>query len=179
MSGISILTYIVLTLSVAYAFIYPSFGEVSALTQEKEKYNDALETVMNIENKKNELLTQFNSISEEDKKEINTILPTSFDFIRLISQIDAVASQHGISIDKISSKETASSGSSIEEAKPANSYRSAVISFSFEASYDKFLNFVNDLEKSMRILDIKSVGLQTEEKGFNAYDVEFETYWLE
>lgn len=180
MSGISFITYLILTFAVAYAFILPSWGDVSALMAEKEKYESTIETVSNIENKKNELLTQFNGISEEDKGSINTVLPTSFDFVRLISQIDAVASRNGISIDKVSSKETSSSGgNSIQEAKPANPYRSAVISFSFEATYDKFLIFVNDLEKSMRILDIKSVKLETGKGAFHTYNVSFETYWLE
>lgn len=179
MNGISILAYLVLALSIGYAFIYPSMGDISALTAEKQKYNDSLEMVSNIESKKNELLAKFDSIPEEDKKEINTILPTSFDFVRLISQIDAVAARNGMSIDKISSKEIGSAvGNSIEEAGPQKPYRSAVIGFSFESSYEKFNVFINDLEKSLRILDVRSIKLNAGEKGTYSYDVEFETYWL-
>jgi len=179
MSSISIIAYIVLTLSIGYAFVYPSIGSVSTLMDEKQKYETSLETVNDIENKKNELLTKFNNISDEDKKDIDTILPNSLNFVRLVSQIDAVGSKHNISIDKTSSKETKPpAGESIGEGQPQRIYNSAIISFSFVAPYDKFEAFMDDLEKSLRILDIRYIKLTTQEKGGYMYDVEFETYWL-
>ena len=180
MSNISILAYVILTLSIGYAFIYPSAGDLSKLMEEKQKYSDYVEMTGNIENKKDELLTRFNNISEEDKKNIETILPDSLDFVRLISQIDAVAANYGISIDKISSREVDPSvGSSIEEAGPQRPYRSSVIGFSFTSSYDNFNGFMAELEKSLRILDVKSVKLSIQESGVYSYNVEFETYWLQ
>ncbi len=179
MSGISILSYIILTLSIGYAFIYSPMGNLTALLDQKQKYNDSLEMVSNIENKKDELLTKFDTISDTDKKSIETILPSSLDFVRLISQIDAVAAKYGISIDKISSKEISSpAGESTEETQPPKSYQSAIIGFSFIASYDKFNAFMDDLEKSLRILDIRSVKLGIQKDEIYSYSVEFETYWL-
>ncbi|MEK7117003.1 MAG: type 4a pilus biogenesis protein PilO [Patescibacteria group bacterium] len=179
MSSTSKIAYLILTLAVGYIFIYPSVGDLSALMSEKQRYNDSLETVSNIEDKKNELLTKFNDISDDDKKEIEIILPSSLNFIKLISQIDAVAAGNGISIDKISSKETSSSiGNSIEEAQPQRPYQSSIIEFSFTASYEKFNAFMDKLEKSLRILDVKSVKLTIQEDGDYSYSVEFETYWL-
>lgn len=179
MSGTSLLAYIILTLSLGYFFVYPSFNEISLLVGEKEKYQHSLDLIADIENKKNELLTEFNKISATDKKNIDVVLPNSLDFVRLISQIDIIAGKHGISIDKISSKEMDPSvGESIAEAGPQNPYRSSLISFSFTASYDKFNSFMSNLEKSLRILDIKSVKISTLESGLYLYSVEFETYWL-
>lgn len=178
MSSISIIAYIVLTLSIGYAFVYPSFGDVSKLLDQKQKYLNSLEMVNNIENKKNELLTKFNEISTVDKKNIETVLPNSLNFVRLISQIDAVAANHGISIREVSSKEIDSSaGTSIEGIQSQKAYNSSIIGFSFIASYDKFNAFLNDLEKSLRILDIRSAKLETQEGGVYSYNVEFETYW--
>jgi len=179
MSNTSILFYIILTLSVGYAFIYPTAGELNALINEKQKQADYLAMVSKIEIKKGELLTEFNNIDVDDRKYIDTILPNSLDFVRLISQIDAVGSRYGLSIDKTSFKETsASTGDSISEAGPEKPYQSAIISFSFNASYNQFNSFMDDLGKSLRILDIKSMKLSTAETGVYSYDVEFEVYWL-
>ena len=71
MSITAIISYIVLTLAVGYAFILPTYNDLAVLNEEKQKYNDALETVANIEIRKNELLSKFNSISAEDKKSID------------------------------------------------------------------------------------------------------------
>lgn len=179
MSGISILSYLLLTLSIGYAFVYPAIGDISFLKQEKQKYLQSLETVRNIENKTNELLTQFNNIPPEERAKIDIVLPDSFEFVKIVHQIDNVAAKYGISIDDISSAEnTFSASNSIEQAEPEKPYNSATIKFSFTSSYENFLNFLNDLERSLRILDLKSVKLLTEEGGTYSYEVELETHWL-
>jgi Tfp pilus assembly protein PilO len=180
MSNISIIAYVVLTLSIGYAFAYPLSGDLSRLLDQKQKYVDSLDMISNIDSKKGELLAKFNEISDADKKNVETVLPSSLDFVNLISQIDAVATKYGISINDISSKGTNSSaGDSIAGAKPPKPYQSSIIGFSFNASYDKFNAFMSDLEKSLRILDIRSVKLDTAKDGVYSYIVEFETYWLE
>ena len=173
MSSISILAYIILAASIGYAFIYSPMGDLTALMDKKQQYEDSLEKVKNIENIKNELLTKFNNISDTDKKDIDTVLPNSFNFVRFISQIDTVAAKYGISIKSITSTEQSSSSDQSEKI-----YNSAIIGFSFDASYDKFNSFMADLEKSMRILDIKSVKLTAKDNGIYLYNVEFQTYWL-
>lgn len=179
MSNISIIAYVILTLSIGYAFAYPSFGDISLLLDQKQKYLDSLEMVSNIENKKEELLTQFNAISEADKKNVETVLPSSLNFVKLVSDIDAVGAKYGITIDKIALKEIASPiGDSLEEVAPVKDYQSSLIGFSFDASYDKFNTFINDLEKSLRILDVRSTKVSTADSGVYTYDVEFEIYWL-
>ena len=133
MSSISIIAYIVLALSVGYAFVYPSMGEVSILMGERQKYETSLEMVNNIENKKNELLTEFNKISTEDKKDIDTVLPNSLNFVRLVSQISSVASKYNIVIDKTSYRKTSPSTSeSIGEEQPETMFDSAIINFSLD-----------------------------------------------
>lgn len=179
MSGISIIAYLIITLSIGYAFVYPSYQDLNQLLDQKQKQTDSLEMMKNIENRKNELLTEFNKIPEVDKKSIDTVLPNSFNFVKLISQIDVIAAGHGISIDKITSKEIDSAvGTSIDDAKPQKPYQSAIIGFSFVTSYDSFRNFVDNLEKSLRILDIRTVKLESKKDGLYSYTVEFETYWL-
>lgn len=147
---------------------------------QKKKYDDSLEMVSNIETKTNELLTRLKEIPDSERKNIETALPSSLDFVKLISQIDAVAANYGISIKSITSKEVGSSvGTSVENAEPPKTYHSSIIGFSFNASYDEFNAFMEELEKSLRILDIRSVKIVTQEDGRPySYQVEFETYWF-
>lgn len=180
MSSISKISYLVLTLAISYAFVYPAFGDISSLNDQKNKYLDSLNTVSNIENKKAELLTKFNQISDTDKKNIETVLPDSFDYVKLVSQIDAVAANYGISINSLSQKDLSPSvGGSVADAGAEKPYHSALISFSFVGTYDNFKGFMDGLEKSLRILDIRSVKLTSQDNGIYSYNVEFETYWLQ
>lgn len=179
MTNTSIIAYIVLTICIGYAFIYSSFSDIGSLLTQKQKYENSLEMINNIGNKKAELQAQFDAISADDKKNIATILPSTLDFVRLVSQIDAVAANYGISINQITSKEVnPPTGTSIENAAPSKPYQSSIIGFSFIASYDKFNAFISDLEKSLRVLDIRTVKLGVGEDGLYTYNVEFETYWV-
>lgn len=179
MSSTSILAYFILAASVVYVFVYPPYQEISILMGEKEKYDEYLAMAMNVDAKTSQLLTKFNQITPEEKKNIDTVLPDSYNFVRLVSQIDNIAGQYGIKIDRITSRDVSSSvGDSIAEAGPDKQYKSAVIGFSFTATYEKFNEFMAALEKSLRILDIRSVRINTATTGLYTYSVEFEVYWL-
>jgi Tfp pilus assembly protein PilO len=179
MSSIAKIAYIILTAAIGWAFIYSPMGDLQSLIDQKQSYANTLATIGNIETKKSELATKFGNITETEKKDIETFLPSSLNFVRLISQIDSIAASHGISIDKISSKDTTpSSGDSVDSATPQSPYNTSLISFSFLASYDAFNAFMSELEKSMRILDINTVKLTVRPDGTYFYDVQFETYWL-
>lgn len=179
MGNTAIMVYITLSLAIGYIFTYPLFGEVSGLMADKSKHEESLVMTQNVEQKKNELLKKYNAISEADQKSISRVLPNSFNFITLISQIDAVGSRYGISVDKTTFKEiNSSAGDSINKAQSASPYRSAVIGFSFISSYEQFRKFMADLEGSLQILDIRNLKIEAGEKGVNTYSVEFETYWL-
>jgi Tfp pilus assembly protein PilO len=149
------------------------------LQTEQDKYQHYLDAVTNIENRKNQLLEEFSRISEADRKNIDTILPNNLDFVKLTAQIDAVGAKNGVQINRVSYREVDPSvGDSIAEAQPTKPFRSAVISFSFDTTHERFGNFMDSLEKSLRILDVRSVRINAMQGGLNTYMVEFETYWL-
>jgi len=180
MSNISTIAAAVLTLAIGYAFVYPSFGDLKNLLDEKQKYLDSLDTIGDIENRKNELVAKYNEVPEADRKNIDVALPSSLDFVKLTSQIDAVASKYGILVGTFSSKDTEpTTGTSIENTTAVKPYNSSVVGFSFSTSYETFRAFLDDLEKSLRILDVRSVNLEAKENGIYTFNVEFETYWLE
>ena len=176
MSNTSIFAFIILALSIGYVFVYSPMDDIS-FERKKQGYEETLETMSHIEEKKQGLLIAFENISETDKQNINTIVPTSQNFMKLIYQIDVVASKYSISIDDVTAAENTSSGDSVNTAQ-TKPYKSVVIGFSFDSSYKNFKSFMNDLEKSLRILDIRSVGLEAGKDGINKYSVKLETYWL-
>ena len=87
------------------------------MKEKKQGYEETLETMSHIEEKKQGLLIAFENISETDKQNINTIVPTSQNFMKLIYQIDVVASKYSISIDDVTAAENTSSGDSVNTPK--------------------------------------------------------------
>jgi Tfp pilus assembly protein PilO len=177
----NILSYLILSIAVIYSFVLPSYGEISFLMEENKKYDNSIESIRQIENRTTELLTQVKNIDPEVKNKVETVLPNSLDFVRLVSQIDNVASNYALRINDISVVEKNANPDSSGEFSggfEVLNYNSAVISFTFVSNYNNFINFTNELEKSLRILDIRN--LQIDPASGNTYEfrVSYETYWL-
>ncbi len=179
MSSTSALSYIIISIALLYSFVMPKWADVSILLDQKSKLNQTIDSIQQIEQKKNELLARFNEISNVDRKRIESLIPDNFNYVKLVSEIDAVGSRYGISIDDVSYKELDDSvGDSIENAGPKKTYNSAILSFTFVSSYENFGKFIDALEKSLRIMDIKSMKITAQPGGLYQYSVEIETYWF-
>lgn len=176
----SFASYFLISCALLYAFAYPFWTEVSMKIQEKEKYQKTIEEVNSLNQKKDQLLAQIKNIDEEDKKRIDTFMPTSLDFVKLTSDINDVGSKYGIKVDKVSSIEKDKSvGNSINEAQPPKPYNTASISFSVTTSYQNFIKFIGDLERSLRVLDIKNIVINPLQGGNFDFKIEMDTYWTE
>lgn len=179
MKSSSTILILLLAFGVNYLFSYPMYKELNNLRTDYINQKESLNTINNIEIKKDELLGQYNSIPQSIKNNINTVLPDSLDYVKLISDIDSVANNYGISIKDPNVKiKSPSVGGSIEDAQPEKLFESAIVAFSFSSTYEGFNSFLHELENSMRILDIKSLKISPSKNGIYEYSIEFETYWM-
>src|SRR3989344_81728 len=110
---------------------------------------------------------------------INKMLPDNINTVRLALDLDSMASRYGISIDSIKVEVgTAEDASLAVLPEYAEVYDKATVSLGFISSYADFMRLLADIEKSLRIMDIKSVALETNESGLYEYEIAVETYWL-
>jgi len=115
---------------------------------------------------------------KNDVERINKVLPNNVDTVRLATDFDSIASKYGISIKNIQSIESKNSNSSTIIQSDGKAYNAVDVNFSFVASYDNFRNFMQDIEKSLRIIDIESVSFDQGDSGLSEYRVSIKTYWL-
>jgi hypothetical protein len=179
MNSISTISMLIMSLIIGYLFAYPMYGEIAVLRDEKSARQDSLDTIIHIEQRKTELAAEFAALSDKNKQDVDTILPDIFDHVRLTSHIDAVAKKYGISIKQVSSKDLQPANSqTVPDSAGQKGFHSGTISFSFAATYDSFQSFLSELEKSLRILDIRTLNIQPGNTNMYEYRIEFETYWL-
>jgi hypothetical protein len=109
------------------------------------------------------------------------MLPNNIDNIQLILEIDNIASGHGLQVENIAVEEqpenNANSANNAMRGGATNPYDSANLSFTVRTSYTTFLNFLRDLERSLRLVDIANLGVVPGETAFE-YHVTLKTYWL-
>lgn len=178
---------IVASIWLFFGYTNPTYTEITAnperqnrsvaeLRTERAEYVQALETVKEIETVRESLLTRYNSLKPEDKEKILKLLPDHIDSVRLIIDINNIASQYGMSLSKISvsapddkAASKASAPTSPDQVAPgapsvgpdSNLYGSVKLGFSVAGPYRSFLQFMDKLQSSLRLVDITSLSFSS------------------
>ena len=104
------------------------------------------------------LLTKYNAFSPDDLLRLKKLLPDHVDNVRLILDIDHIASKYGMRIKNVvvGAKDERPEGVIGPDVTP---YQSVSLSFSIATSYNNLKEFIKDLEKSLRIVDVTDISL--------------------
>lgn len=200
-------TSIILIIAGLLLFVFftkPKFSELKAKQLEVKALNTATENAKSLETKKSVLLDIKNSISVEDRQKMEKMLPNNVENVKLIIDFDKMlqnlVEERG-TIGLYKSTELTDTGSkkvSIENPKITpgavgdTSYdnsRLGAINFSFSVSltYADFLEFLQRIEHSTRILDVESVtfsippsqvGVASSDNLVYTFNITLKTYWL-
>lgn len=186
MNVASSLALIIISVGTSFFFGKPLLSDASALKEERVKFEEAVEKARQIEERKNELLARLNEITAVDRERIETFLPTREGVVRLVADIDGIAAKYGISIDAVSSGESNSDVTrSASDTEPTSKYYGTKsLTLDFSAGYADLVAFLIDLEKSLRVIDIRSIDLSSsidetgKSTGVYQYRVTGDIYWL-
>ncbi|MFA6397737.1 MAG: hypothetical protein WDK96_02730 [Candidatus Paceibacterota bacterium] len=176
-------------------FINPNYTTAKSLQAEVDTYNSALTNAKELQKARDSLNEKYTSFSESDLEKLKRLLPDNIDNIRLIIEIRGIANQYGMEIQDpkydVLKKEAPIQGQATTEtaasiAEKNKGYGSFDLSFSTSGTYNNFINFIKDVEKSLRVVDISSVTFSSETGGglipkssdFYKYDIKVKTYYL-
>lgn len=159
--------------------IKPRYDAIKKVKQEVATYDNSLETAEKLKISREELIAKYNSIPKTDLDGIKTLLPDSVDNIRLIIQLDSLATKNGLSTLRAVDYKTDDSSSGVTTGQMANAasagatgamplvtagfgtvnkpYGELTLSFSTSGQYKNFLAFLSDLEQNLRLVDVTSV----------------------
>ncbi len=159
-----------------WGFIDPTYADINELKKEEKLYIDALENSKKLQEMRDKLLDQYNSFSTTDLERLEKMLPSHMDNVRLIRDIDGIANRYGMSLRdaRVDSGNSGSDKIDIDTGK----YRSVIVNFTVTTPYKTFLRFLDDLERSLRIVDVVNIEFSSSEKDLYEYRVSVKTYWL-
>lgn len=195
MKFFSSILFLILSISIFFVFIDPFYIQVKTLRSDVDTYNKALNNSTELQKTRDSLMEVYNSIKQEDKDRLNHLLPNNVDNIELILEIEKIANSHGLPIGDIrfdaksSDNQNAQSGTVINPSAGSSSYSIFPLDFTIEGKYDTFILFLKDLEKNLRLVDVKSISFTSSNKpsgldgGINNssvynYSLKVQTYWL-
>ncbi|OHA19487.1 MAG: hypothetical protein A3C08_02085 [Candidatus Taylorbacteria bacterium RIFCSPHIGHO2_02_FULL_47_18] len=179
--------FLALSASVSAWFTKPLWNEVTGAAEFSDKsiaelradevvYGDAFSKMREIELARTGLAAKYNAVSEENRVRLQKVAPDTIDSVRLILDIENVARTHGLKLRSVSASASASpsGGRRAEE----NGYEPVLFSFSALGAYDKFVPFLADLERSVRLSDIVGVDFESKNSSDYVYGITLRTYKL-
>jgi Tfp pilus assembly protein PilO len=179
MKNSTALILVLVSVGLFYTFIGPQYTKAKDLMTQSAEFKNVLENVSSITDKKNDLLVKYQAMPQSDILRVNKILPSNVDTVQLATDFDSIASKYGISIKNIKTAENKiDNTATIMQDATEKPYNAVKVSFAFTSTYDNFRKFMQDIEKSLRIIDIKSLSFNSTDAGLNEYEVSIQTYWL-
>lgn len=185
---------ILMTLAAIGLFVFYTNGayqRVTELRKTQAAYSDALDNSRKLLEVHDALAAKYSSFSREDKERLEKLMPDNVDNIRLILNIDKIAKQYGMLPADIkfdaSTAEASSAGAQNAPRSPAEArelerpYGTFELEFSVTGTYPKFLQFLRDLEQSLRIIDVEAIAFSTgvgDSSSTYRYTFKVKTYWL-
>jgi len=189
-----------IALCVFFMFANPIYNDISALKIQATSYNEALDNSKALESERDILTAKDNAINPNDLAKLQKLLPDNVDNIRLILEIEQIATPYGMALTDVKYGTTSSSASvsapavaaTVQGGQAANSVPSGYgifdLEFSTSGTYNNFINFTKDLESNLRIVDISSIDFSSDANtGVSPktnlaevykYDFKIKTYWL-
>lgn len=167
----------------------PENPSVNEIKVQIAQYDEALKKVEELEGLKQRLLAKFNSFNTDDVTRLETMIPDHVDNIGLILELDKIASKYGMTLENVDvdsapasrGGQVASAGATIDA---GNHYDSLSLRFSTFGTYDDFNTFLQDLEASLRLVDLESLQFSSQETTTSRgeltynYNIAIKTYWL-
>jgi Tfp pilus assembly protein PilO len=172
---------IVAAIALFVVYTNPNYQNSKLLAAQNASYDDALTKSAQLHSIRDDLLAKRNAFSNNDISRLEYILPDNVDNIRLIIDINNIALKNGLALTDVSLgdivKNDPTAGQSTDDTTSA--VGSVKVGFTVAASYVNFLSFLQDLEHSLRLIDVDKIDYQPGTNGGNGtYQVEVETYWL-
>ncbi|MDD5050404.1 MAG: type 4a pilus biogenesis protein PilO [Candidatus Pacebacteria bacterium] len=170
---------LIASIGLFFGFIDPQYKQIQAKRAKLAQYDEALGKSKDLTNRRIELSEKYKSITDDDRVRLSKMLPNAVDNVRLILDIDSIAKLHGMKIrntkiDQGPSLDEKNNPLIVDERK----YGSIGLGFSVTSSYSNFINFLDDLEHSLRITDIVSLSLRPQKVGVYDFAIDLKTYWL-
>ena len=178
---------IIISIGTFFAYVDPNYrGEnlsngkrsILSLQAENTEYQDALKNATEIRNKREALISKKGAINPSDLEKLEKLLPDNIDNIRLVIDMNRIAQNHALVLKNIKLNTAAKPEAGAKLGQNNTKYGTVGLSFSVNSSYDNFQNFLSDLEKSLRLVEITDLSVTGNDTGIYDFSVGLKTYWL-
>ncbi len=186
MNLISSVILIIISLGTFFIYIDPNYQgqnlssgkkSVQELLTKDGEYQKALADANTIREKRQVLQDKKDSFSQENIDRLEKLLPDNIDNIKLVINLNQIAQSHNLTLKNIKLDPTAKAEAG-KISQDNSKYGSVGLSFSVNSSYLNFQNFLTDLERSLRLVEVTDLAVTGTDTGIYEFSLTLKTYWL-
>lgn len=167
--------------------VQPQYKEIQALQDKTVELEEVLVNARRLQSIRDELLDKRDSFIASDLARLEKMVPESVDNVKLILELQGIADQYNLEIQTASTnREGGGEGGEESESSETGSfvdvdsrdYGIISLNFNLTGGYNDFFDFLRDLERNLRITDIRTVGFSSSDNGEYSFELSLDTYWL-
>ncbi len=192
---ITIIALLAVSVSTFVMYSRPTYDHITKVNTKVVRLDEALAKTRNIRRIRESLSSRFAEFSEENLGKLQKMLPDHVDNVRLVLDMDGVASQYGIRLRNVRVQDKSDAAKAKDGELLIGSgnvqdgpFQSLVLQFDVNATYPEFIQFLTDLESSLRIVDLVALSMSkssdiadtqttTQNPKYN-FKLSLKTYWL-
>ena len=180
---------LVLAIGVFVGYVNPTWTGKVAETKDAIAANEnALAAAQSYLTREEELLQKRDDMDQNELAKLSAMLPDGIDNVGLILALNALAARSGLALSNVDvSQPTGTTGTSgfsgsgsgagpdFGDVTPTGSVD---LTLTATGSYTAFQSFLSGVERSERLLDVRSIGVQGTNTGLYTYQMTIRFYWL-
>lgn len=170
----------------------PLLNDIDGLAAKKGTIDKALADSRRMQEMRQSVLDKYNAVSEEELSRLSKMFPEKQIIANLILETENIAGNSGVvfkSFDssKVEVEEKTQSVAKYEYSggetsfastgKTQKPYTKVAFGVSVSASYENFLVFLKELEKSLHVIDVNSISFSSGDKNFYEFKIDADTYF--
>lgn len=166
-----------------------------------DQYSTAIANATRLSAMRQQVLDDYNKISDNDRARLDKMIPSTVDNIRLTIDLEGLASDQHLTLQGLTATVN-SADSALSAPSPAASTGAAMspsgamgngvanqsisapvldtvgVSFGVTATYDQFMTLLQAIEADLRIMDLTHLSMTVSDTGVYNFSLQFNTYWL-
>lgn len=172
-------------------YVNPEYQLAKKDNENLVKVNNALQQANELRDIRDKLAEDRKKISDKDLVRITRMIPDGVENIGLIIEMNNIAKNKGMELLNPTIGASVGSASNKSEQDPSlatgidigpdgSNHGALTMSFGVNTTYEKFIDFLKELERSLRLVDVNEISFSAPDPktGRTTFDVTIETYWL-
>jgi len=186
MNFITPIILIILSIGTFFMYVDPNYRgqnlggdkrSIQDLQKEDSEYKISLNNTTAIRMKRQALVDKQGKINPDNLVKLEKLLPDNIDNIRLVIDMNQIAKNHNLTLKNLK-LDTDIKANPNKLGVDTSKHGTVGLSFSVSSSYDNFQNFLADLERSLRLVEITDLSVAGNDTGIYDFSVGIKTYWL-